>query len=347
MALHDARHSGASPVNGPTTGRVAWRRKLEGPVVPGPVVGKGGVAYAASNGGVLHALRVSDGTELWRFDGGGSYGADLSTSPTLLAEGTILWPGPEGLYALTAQGKLRWKAPFDSMALSPLPASGGRVYVQEMDGTAARAAVARLPPPTGALGARPRIDQLWQPGSGAARRRLHHGRPGPGGRTRDGRVRWRFKARSIVEVSPAVEPDGTAVLGTNDRHQYGVDRDGKRVWRYPREDLTYSSPGVTEDGTAYFGDHRGFLNAVHVKTGKRVAPGTTRARSTASRALGASCSRSTRAAWWTPTRRWRATARCSSARSRVSSWRSATEHYLTVQSILPRIRLPPNRTGER
>lgn len=271
MALHDARHSGASPVNGPTTGRVAWRRKLEGPVVPGPVVGKGGVAYAASNGGVLHALRVSDGTELWRFDGGGSYGVDLSTSPTLLAEGTILWPGPEGLYALTAQGTLRWKVPFDSMALSPLPASGGRVYVQEMDGTlhALRLRGSRRP------------QELWARDLGST----SYGSPAQGPRddvyttvdralvavTRDGRVRWRFKARSIVEVSPAVAPDGTAVLGTNDRYQYGVDRDGKRVWRHPRGDLTYSSPGVTEDGTAYFGDHRGFLNAVQVKTGKLVA----------------------------------------------------------------------------
>lgn len=58
MALHDPRHSASSPVEGPTKGRIAWRRRLEGPVVPGPVVGKGGVAYAASNGGVLHALRV-------------------------------------------------------------------------------------------------------------------------------------------------------------------------------------------------------------------------------------------------------------------------------------------------
>lgn len=105
---------------GPVTGRVAWRKRLEGPVVPGPVVGRGGVTYVASNGGVLHALRVSDGRELWRFDGGSDYGSDLSSSPALLADGTILWPGPEGLYALSRAGRLMWKVAFESTVLSPL-----------------------------------------------------------------------------------------------------------------------------------------------------------------------------------------------------------------------------------
>lgn len=271
MALHDPRHSASSPVEGPTKGRIAWRRRLEGPVVPGPVVGKGGVAYAASNGGVLHALRVSDGKELWRFDGGGSYGIDLSSSPAVLADGTILWPGPGGLFALSRAGRLLWKLRFDSMVLSPLPAPGGRVYIQEMGGRL-HALVLRGR-------AHPRT--LWSRDIGST----SYGSPALGGGdavyatvddelvsvTARGRVRWRFAARAIVEVSPAVAPDGTVVLGTNDRFQYGVGPDGRERWRYPREDLTYSSPGITADGTAYFGDHRGFLNAVDVGTGHLVA----------------------------------------------------------------------------
>lgn len=271
VALHDPRHSASSPIAGPTTGRIAWRRRLEGPVVPGPVVGRGGVAYAASNGGVLHALRVRDGSELWRFDGGGSYGVDLSSSPAVLADGTILWPGPGGLFALSRRGRLLWKLPFGSMVLSPLLAAGGRVYLQEMGG--------RLHALDLRGRARPRV--VWSRDIGST----SYGSPALGPArgvyatvddelvavTAKGRVRWRFGAHDIVEVSPAVAPDGTVVLGTNDRFQYGVGADGRERWRYPRGDLTYSSPGVTADGTAYFGDHRGLISAVDVHTGRLVA----------------------------------------------------------------------------
>lgn len=33
VAFHDSRHSSAATVDGPVTGRIAWRRELEGPVV--------------------------------------------------------------------------------------------------------------------------------------------------------------------------------------------------------------------------------------------------------------------------------------------------------------------------
>ncbi len=38
-ALHDARHSGATSTDGPSTGIVRWRRTLEAAVTLGPVVG--------------------------------------------------------------------------------------------------------------------------------------------------------------------------------------------------------------------------------------------------------------------------------------------------------------------
>ena len=76
---------------GPTTGDLAWKRELEGAVVPGPAVAPDGTIYAASNGGVLHAFDL-DGEELWHFDGGSPYGGDLSTTPAITSEGTISGP---------------------------------------------------------------------------------------------------------------------------------------------------------------------------------------------------------------------------------------------------------------
>ena len=274
VALHDSRHSSAAPVNGPVTGKIAWRRTLEGPVVPGPVVGRGGVAYAASNGGVLHALQVSDGGEVWSFDGGGAYGSDLSSSPAILRDGTILWPGPGGLFALDPDGRLLWKEEFGSDVLSPLIGQDGRVYVAEFGGALHALDLRGSEPPVRAWTFESQETSYGSPALArdgtvywTAGRELIALEDG-GDRAR---VRWRFEAQSLVEVSPAVAPDGTVILGTNDRFQYGIGPDGRERWRYPREDITYSSPGVTADGAVRFGDHRGFLTVLDSATGKRIA----------------------------------------------------------------------------
>ena len=128
-AGHDARHASAveAGVRGPRTGRQRWQRRLEGRATPGPVLGADGSVYAASNGGVLHALDPSTGADRWTFDGGGPYGSDLSTSPAVLGDGTILWPGPRRrLIALDAGGHERWSEPFGATVLSPAVAGAGQ-----------------------------------------------------------------------------------------------------------------------------------------------------------------------------------------------------------------------------
>src|SRR5271170_3613462 len=136
-ALHDARHSGASVSAGPTAGVLRWQRHLEAAVTPGPVVGPDGTIYVASNAGVLHALNPTTGADLWTFGRGGPYAGetDLSTSPLVLPQGSILWPGPaDTLYELSSVGQLLWSHRFDGMVLSPALA-GTSVYVGLMSWT--------------------------------------------------------------------------------------------------------------------------------------------------------------------------------------------------------------------
>jgi hypothetical protein len=91
-ALHDFRHSGASTADGPNAGIFRWRRSLEAAVTPGPVVAPDGTIYAASNAGVLHALDPVTGADRWTFDSGHrAADNDLSTSPLVLPDGTVLW----------------------------------------------------------------------------------------------------------------------------------------------------------------------------------------------------------------------------------------------------------------
>ncbi len=272
---HDPEHTGSAPVRGPHSGAVRWTRALEGAVVPGPAIAKDGTVYAASNGGVLHALDPATGKDRWKFEGGGAYGSDLSTVPLVLPSGDVLWPGPgQTLFALGPDGRERWRVAFDATVLSPARGPDGTVYVSDMAGGLRALDVS---------GAAPRTRWKLSLGAGTS---YSSATVGPDGtvygavdeqlvavrdRGSRGAVRWRFAAPSIIEVSPAVGPDGTVVLGTNGAFQYGIAPDGKERWRTPRNALTYSSAAVTAAGVAYYGDHRGALNVVDVRTGKLLA----------------------------------------------------------------------------
>lgn len=272
---HDPQHTGSAPVRGPQRGTIRWKRELEGAVVPGPAIGRDGVVYAASNGGVLHALDPRDGTDRWTFDGGGGYGSDLSTVPLVLPDGTILWPGPDQtLFLLGGDGKLRGRLKLPAMPLSPALGRGGRVYVTDMAG-----GLTALSLRGGRLGVRWRLSlgegtsyastTIAPDGTlyGAVDKELVAVRD-EGSR---GRALWRFSAQDIIETTPAVGPDGTIVLGTNDTFQYGVGPDGKERWRTPRNSFTYGAVAVTRAGVAYYGDHRGALNVVRAKDGEVLA----------------------------------------------------------------------------
>jgi len=83
--------------------------------------------YAASNAGTLHALNPATGEDKWVFNGGRFYGSDLSTTRSILRDGTILWPGPsDTLVALNPQGQLLWRQRFAGFVLSPADRGDGR-----------------------------------------------------------------------------------------------------------------------------------------------------------------------------------------------------------------------------
>ncbi len=254
---------------GPRTGHVAWRRELEGPVVPGPVQGPDGTVYAASNAGVLHAVDPATGRDRWHFDGGTSYGSDLSTSAVAVGTTRLLWPGPSNtLYLLRADtGMVLDRTRLVGQPLTPA-VRGSHVAVQDSSGTL-----------TGLrLGSRDStLRRVWRrhlgPGS--------YSSPavGSGGTVyaaagaalfaiEDGRVAWTVRTGGTIEVSPAVAADGTVTVGSNDRHQYGVRPDGRVAWRHDLGDLTYSSAATTPDGLIYLGDHRGLVTGLAAADGR-------------------------------------------------------------------------------
>jgi outer membrane protein assembly factor BamB len=270
QASGDAGRTSPSIAAGPQTATVRWRRRLEGAVVPGAVVGIDGSVLQASNGGVLHALDPATGGDRWTFNGGTSYGSDLSTSPAVLADGTVLWPGPrDTLYALSSTGKELWHEKRGGLVLSPAVVGGNRVYVADQSGGLAAYDV----------GARGQHHRAWELSSGGT----SYASPsvGPDGTVYiesdrtviavadhgpSSEIRWRYTAKDTLETSTAVGPDGTVVVGTNADDEIGLHPDGSVAWRYPKGDYSYSSP-VVHHGKAYFGDHLGFLDVADASSG--------------------------------------------------------------------------------
>jgi outer membrane protein assembly factor BamB len=249
--LFSPAHLDASPVRGPQSAAVRWRVQLEGDITPGPVVGANGVTYVATNAGKLHAIALANGAQLWTFDGGGDYGSDLSTSPAILDDGTILWPGPRhSLFAVDPGGHELWRLQLRDDLLSPLvDGSRGRLYVSDQSGLL-RAYALQAAAPNTSGGRAPRL--LWQ----LDLRGQALGSPAlaPDGTVYEtannrvfaiapsGHVRWRFATGGLIEVSPAVAQDGTIVVGSNDSLEYGISSSGHVRWSYSINEYTYSSP---------------------------------------------------------------------------------------------------------
>lgn len=270
-AQYDARHSSASTATGPQSGTVRWSVNLGGNLTPGPVIGIDGSIVQAGNSGVIYDLDPRSGEVVWSFDGGASYGSDLSTSPAVLSDGTILWPGPNStLYALSSAGVLLWKETFAGQLLSPAVAGRDRVYVVDSAG--------RLSALVVTASEHRRLWTLDLHGSDYASPSV-----GPDGTiytavdqdlvaVRDlgstGRERWRFHAEKQIEVGSGVSPDGIVVLGTNDDFQYGIRPDGSVAWRVKVHAWVYSSSTVTPEGVAYFGDNSGRLHVIDTGSGK-------------------------------------------------------------------------------
>ncbi|HEV7831055.1 MAG TPA: PQQ-binding-like beta-propeller repeat protein [Pseudonocardiaceae bacterium] len=281
-ALHDSRHSGASTATGPKTGTVRWRRKLEGAVTAGPVIGQDGTIYAASNGGVLHALDAATGADRWTYDSGHTEGGDLSISPLVLPDRTVLWPTPGAeLVALSPTGTPLWSQPLPGQPTSPASVDGHRIYVGDLSGAVSALDV------MGASGHR----LVWT---------VHVGSVSYGSVVTDGTgrlyttadtaliaidhrggvgtVAWRADPHDdITEVSAGLAGDGTALLGTNGGREWAYHRDGRPAWNAPRI-ITYSSPAVTASGLAYVGDHAGRVHVFDIGNGSeattyRVGPG--------------------------------------------------------------------------
>ena len=67
-------------------------------------------------------------------------------------------------------------------------------------------------------------------------------------------ARWKFQTGDEIDSSPAIGPDGTVYIGSDDGNLYAVDPEtGEEIWRFKTGDKIQSSPAVGPNGTIYVG----------------------------------------------------------------------------------------------
>ena len=131
------------------TGRVQWEKTLaevhplDDANTPTPTVTKG-VVFIGSADGVMRALRLSDGGELWNFKTGesvlplgpGNFHAPRIVSQALVTESTVFFGGCDGkFYALDRRkGTLLWSYDLGLPVTGSPAISGNTLYVSDWDG---------------------------------------------------------------------------------------------------------------------------------------------------------------------------------------------------------------------
>jgi len=69
----------------------------------------------------------------------------------------------------------------------------------------------------------------------------------------DGTLKWRLLTGDVVRSSPAIAPDGTIYVGSYDNRLYAIAPGGTLKWSYLAGGNVASSPAIAADGTIYFG----------------------------------------------------------------------------------------------
>jgi len=205
-------------------GSVKWTFDLDGYGGPSasPAIGQDGAIYVGAT--KLYAINP-DGTQRWIYDPG-SY---VAGPPAIAQDGTIYFPSGDYLYALAADGSLKWRSAGQAeYPLGSAPAIGkdGTIYVNTNDGV------------------------------------LHAFRS-------DGSLAWIYKTPGVVmdvPSSPAIAGDGTIYFGGAGEYQdrggyfYALNADGTLKWKF-FAGCDQTAVSVDKDGTIYFGSD--WCGAVH------------------------------------------------------------------------------------
>ncbi|WP_159433091.1 outer membrane protein assembly factor BamB family protein [Thiohalospira halophila] len=83
-------------------------------------------------------------------------------------------------------------------------------------------------------------------------------------------IKWEYSTGDLVWSSPAVGPDGTVYVGSDDDHVYALNPDdGSEKWSFGTGGAVRSSPAIGADGTIYIGSYDNKVYALDPDTGDK------------------------------------------------------------------------------
>ena len=289
-----AEQSGAVRAVNPD-GSLKWQLRIPGVIDAPPTVAGDGTVYL-SGGSYLYSIRP-DGNLNYRLSRGhvNSYGAisvvgdsilyypnprllalsrdgtirwinRLGTSPSsqvIAADGTTYFQAHESLFALNADGSLRWAVGFSfgNHYSPPTLGTNGMVYCAGDDGTLSAYDSSGNPAWTCELDGRQR--RIYAAPAIGDDGVLYCGfDQGLCAVTSSGTKAWTFETVHDVRTTPAIAADGTIYFGCEDHYLYALNRDSTLKWRYHIGRGVRSSPVIGQDGRVYVASYDGYLYAI-------------------------------------------------------------------------------------
>jgi len=207
----------------------------------------------------------------WKYDTGNVI---YYSSPAIASDGTIyigdVSPGiiTMGLYAINADGTLKWKYEISNPVFTPAVGLDGTVYVQDNTATLYAVAEDGTEKWSYPLSASHAVGQS-APALGSDGT-IYVGADSVYAINPDGTLKWRYfpsgsDAISAIHSSPAIASDRTILVGANGNFGefpdsgraalFAINPDGTLKWRYILEgaDFVFSSPAIDSEGTIYIG----------------------------------------------------------------------------------------------
>jgi len=241
-------------------GKILWRHPTSDLVWGSPALGPGGVAYVGSDDDHLYAFNLADGDVRWTFTAGpcrvstgvGPEGARCDVDGVTVAPDGTVYASADGLYALTPEGKLKWKFAPSVTHCAGTPAVGGdgTVYVGCYDDALYAVGpdgVQRWSFRTGDdVDSSPAVSPDGIVYVGSDDHKLYALGPG-------GVLRWAVNTGGPVRSSPAIAADGTVYVGSFDGALYAVRPGGVVTWSFRTADRIVSSPVVDAAGNVLVG----------------------------------------------------------------------------------------------
>ena len=242
--------------------RIDWSQGIDS-LIEFPAVVSDGVAYIGNNSGTIHALRMSNGSRLWRHV---TPGGKMASSPAVW-NGSIVVHGMDGhVWVLDRRtGRLRWYMTIGSPIESSPAVRGDIDYFGAWNGTVYALDLGRR-----------RLRWEFRGGykitssAALAGGTLFIG--DYGGRllalsVRTGRLRWSAGVNGRIYGTPAVAGGRVFVPSSTGGSLTAFTTSGRYLWRVGTGSYVYSSPAVW-GGRVFFGSYNGLFYGVSAASGR-------------------------------------------------------------------------------